>query len=127
MSQKGQTAAMSVSEAVGPNLADKPFGNALVRLAREREEIVGLTADLGKYTDLDVFGAEFPERYFQIGMAEQNLIGVAAGLARTGYVPFATTYAVFATRRVAEHLVHPKTVHLAVQVRAAPYFGECCL
>src|SRR5581483_573212 len=41
----------------------------------------------------------FPERFFQIGMAEQNLIGVAAGLARTGFIPFATTYCVFATRR----------------------------
>jgi transketolase len=99
MSAKGQTAAMSVSEAAGANLAEKPFGHALVRLGRQRPEIVGLTADLGKYTDIDIFGAEFPDRYFQIGMAEQNLVGVAAGLARTGFVPFATTYCVFATRR----------------------------
>jgi transketolase len=99
MSVKGQTAAMSASEAGGPDLAEKPFGHALVRLARQRADIVGLTADLGKYTDIDVFGAAFPERYFQIGMAEQNLVGVAAGLARTGFTPFATTYCVFATRR----------------------------
>src|SRR5262249_48733532 len=99
MTVKGQTAAMSVSEAAGAHLADKPLGHALVRLARQRRESVGLPADLGKYTDIDVFGAEFPERYFQIGMAEQNLVGVAAGLARTGFIPFATTYCVFAARR----------------------------
>jgi transketolase len=59
----------------------------------------GLTADLGKYTDIHLFAQRFPKRFFQVGMAEQNLIGIAAGLARTGYVPFATTYCVFATRR----------------------------
>jgi len=61
--------------------------------------VVGLTADLGKYTDMHLFAAQFPGRFFQIGMSEQNLIGVAAGLARTGFVPFASTYCVFATRR----------------------------
>ncbi len=96
---KGQTAAMSVSEVSAADAVDKPFGHALVQLARTRPEVVGLTADLGKYTDLDVFAQQFPDRYFQIGMAEQNLIGVAAGLARTGYLPFATTYCVFAARR----------------------------
>jgi transketolase len=76
-----------------------PFGHALVRAAEQNPRIVGLTADLGKYTDLHVFAERFPERFFQIGMAEQNLVGVAAGLARTGFIPFATTYCVFATRR----------------------------
>jgi transketolase len=76
-----------------------PFGHALVRAAEENPRIVGLTADLGKYTDLHVFAERFPERFFQLGMAEQNLMGAAAGLARTGFVPFATTYCVFATRR----------------------------
>ena len=76
-----------------------PFGHALVRAAEANPRIVGLTADLGKYTDIHVFRDRFPDRFFQIGMAEQNLVGVAAGLARTGFVPFATTYCVFATRR----------------------------
>jgi transketolase len=98
---KGQTVAMSVTETGADTGAfvDKPFGSALLRVARSNEAIVGLTADLGKYTDIGDLGREFPNRYFQIGMAEQNLIGVAAGLARTGFVPFATTYGVFATRR----------------------------
>ena len=76
-----------------------PFGHALVAAAERDERIVGLTADLGKYTDVHVFAQRFADRFFQVGMAEQNLVGVAAGLARTGLVPFATTYAVFATRR----------------------------
>ena len=76
-----------------------PFGHALAAVAAHNPKIVGLTADLGKYTDLHIFAEQFPERFFQIGMAEQNLIGVAAGLARTGFTPFATTYCVFATRR----------------------------
>jgi transketolase len=76
-----------------------PFGEALVQAAEQNPRILGLTADLGKYTDLHVFAERFPNRFFQIGMAEQNLIGVAAGLSRTGFIPFATTYCVFATRR----------------------------
>src|SRR5262249_61450497 len=76
-----------------------PFGHALVKAGEQNPRIVGLTADLGKYTDLHIFAERFPDRFLQIGMAEQNLIGVAAGLARTGFIPFATTYCVFATRR----------------------------
>jgi len=79
--------------------ATAPFGHALVRAAEQDPRIVGLTADLGKYTDIHVFAERFPERFFQMGMAEQSLVGCACGLARTDYVPFATTYAVFATRR----------------------------
>jgi transketolase len=78
---------------------DAPFGHALVQAAERNPRVLGLTADLGKYTDLHIFAERFPGRFFQIGMAEQNLIGVAAGLARTGFIPFATTYCVFATRR----------------------------
>lgn len=76
-----------------------PFGHALAELAHSRADIVGLTADLGKYTDLHVFAAAHPDRFYQMGMAEQVLMGAAAGLAREGFTPFATTYAVFASRR----------------------------
>ena len=95
----GQTFAMNTNEADNGPSVDAPFGRALIDVARERNDIVGLTADLGKYTDIDVFGEEFPNRYFQIGMAEQNLMGVAAGMANAGFTPFVTTYCVFATRR----------------------------
>src|SRR3984885_9750232 len=76
-----------------------PFGHALVELAKSRPEIVGLTADLGKYTDLHIFARAHPDRYYQMGMAEQLLMAASAGLAREGFIPFATTYAVFAARR----------------------------
>jgi transketolase len=76
-----------------------PFGKALVQYAADRPEIVGLTADLAKYTDLHLFAQAYPERFFQMGMAEQILMGAAGGMAKEGFVPFATTYAVFATRR----------------------------
>jgi len=76
-----------------------PFGHALVELARSRPEVVGMTADLAKYTDLHVFAESFPDRFYQMGMAEQLLFGAAAGMAREGFLPFVTTYAVFASRR----------------------------
>ncbi|MGY2985986.1 MULTISPECIES: transketolase family protein [unclassified Bradyrhizobium] len=76
-----------------------PFGHALVELARSCPEVVGLTADLGKYTDLHIFAKQFPDRYYQMGMAEQLLYGAASGMAAEGFMPFATTYAVFASRR----------------------------
>jgi len=61
--------------------------------------VIGMTADLGKYTDLHIFAKEFPDRFYQMGMAEQLLFGSASGLAAEGFTPFATTYAVFASRR----------------------------
>lgn len=76
-----------------------PFGHALVGLAQGDERVVGLTADLGKYTDLHVFAEACPDRYFQMGMAEQGMFGAAAGMAQVGLLPFVTTYSVFATRR----------------------------
>ena len=83
----------------GDGTAPAPFGHALAKIAEERPEIVGLTADLGKYTDLHIFAQKHPERFYQMGMAEQLLISAAAGMAREGFQPFATTYAVFAARR----------------------------
>ena len=94
------TSAMIASLAAeGQRTSLAPFGHALVEAAKHRPEIVGMTADLGKYTDLHVFAKEFPERYYQMGMAEQLLMLAAAGLAHEGFVPFVTTYAVFASRR----------------------------
>ena len=59
-----------------------PFGHALVKAAQADDRIVGLTADLGKYTDMHIFAQAFPERFFQMGMAEQLLFGAAAGHGR---------------------------------------------
>lgn len=76
-----------------------PFGHALAGLASRDERIVGLSADLAKYTDLHVFRAAHPDRFYQMGMAEQLLMMSAAGMAREGFQPWVTTYAVFASRR----------------------------
>jgi transketolase len=94
------TSAMIASIAAdGQKTKPAPFGQALVELARTHSEVIGMTADLGKYTDLHIFAKEFPDRYYQMGMAEQLLYGAASGLAAEGFMPFATTYAVFASRR----------------------------
>lgn len=94
------TSAMIASIAAeGQRTKPAPFGHALVALAKERPEIVGLTADLGKYTDLQIFAQAYPDRFYQMGMAEQVMFGAASGLAAEGFTPFATTYAVFASRR----------------------------
>ena len=98
--QRLTTSAMIASLAAeGYDTVAAPFGHALVELARQDERIVGLTADLSKYTDLHIFANAMPERFYQMGMAEQLLMSAAAGLAREGFIPFATTYAVFASRR----------------------------
>lgn len=94
------TSAMIASIAgEGQRVRAAPFGKALVDHAADRPEIVGLTADLAKYTDLHLFAQAYPERFFQMGMAEQLLMGAAGGMAKEGLIPFATTYAVFGTRR----------------------------
>ncbi|MGO4303722.1 transketolase family protein [Cupriavidus sp. RAF12] len=97
---KLKTSAMIASIAgEGQATRSAPFGHALVELGRQKQNVIGMTADLGKYTDLHLFAKAFPERYYQMGMAEQLLMGAAAGLAHEGAQPFVTTYAVFATRR----------------------------
>jgi transketolase len=121
MAERARTLAMGEDEAaaaVRPSV-DAPFGQALVALGAARPEIVGLTADLGKYTDILPFRDAFPDRFFNVGMAEQNLVAVAAGLARTGKIPFATTYGVFATRRAYDFIaIAVAHSHLNVKIVA---------
>ena len=115
------TSAMIASIAgEGQRVKAAPFGKALVELARERPEIVGMTADLAKYTDLHLFAQAYPERFFQMGMAEQLLMAAAGGMAKEGFIPFATTYAVFGTRR-AYDFVHQVIAeeHLNVKICCA--------
>jgi transketolase len=101
------------------NMTDAPFGHALVALARRRPEVVALSADLSKYTDVIPFIDVFPKRFFNIGMAEQNLFSMAAGMARTGMVPFCTTYGVFATRRAYDFMaIGCAHAHLNVKIFA---------
>lgn len=94
------TSAMIASIAdEGQRVTPAPFGKALVEYAATNARVVGMTADLSKYTDLHLFDQAFPDRFFQMGMAEQLLMGAAGGMAKAGLIPFATTYAVFGTRR----------------------------
>ena len=75
------------------------YGKALVELGRQNPDIVVLDADLSKSTMTNIFAREFPERFFDCGIAEQNMIGMAAGLAASGKTVFASTFAVFAPGR----------------------------
>ncbi len=94
------TSAMIASIAAdGQRVKAAPFGKALVDYAAHHPEVVGLTADLAKYTDLHLFAQAYPERFYQMGMAEQLLMAAAGGMAKEGLTPFATTYAAFGTRR----------------------------
>jgi transketolase len=86
-----------------PNLRSA-YGASLVRLGRMDQRVVALEADLGKSTQSVMFQAEFPERYFQMGIAEQNMASTAAGFALAGMIPFIHSFAVFATGRIYDQL-----------------------
>src|SRR3954464_131139 len=75
------------------------FGDALVRLGETHPELVVLEADLSESTRSKKFGTKFPDRFFQMGIAEANMIGAAAGLSLTGKVPFCCSFAAFISGR----------------------------
>lgn len=77
----------------------KAFGNSLVALGAKNDKVVALDADLSKSTFSYLFGQKFPERFFQMGIAEANMIGVASGMALSGFTPFACSFACFITGR----------------------------
>lgn len=78
------------------------YGKALVKLGKENKDVVVLDADLSKSTKTADFAKLYPERFINSGIAEQNLLGMSAGLSRYGKIPFASTFAVFATGRAFE-------------------------
>jgi transketolase len=84
----------------------KPYGRALVDLARQRPEIVCLTGDLTRQCEIDLFQAEFPGRFIHAGMAEANMISVAGALARQGLMPWVHSFGVFTTRRPLDQIVN---------------------
>jgi transketolase len=85
-----------VAEEIAPR---EIYGKTLVELGRENPDIVVLDADLSPSTMTHYFKKEFPQRFFEVGIAEQNMIGIASGLAASGKIPFASTFAVFAPGR----------------------------
>jgi transketolase len=84
----------------------KPYGRALVDLALRRPEILCLTGDLTRQTEIDLFQERIPERFIHGGMAEANLISMAGALARCGFRPFVHTFGVFATRRPLDQIIN---------------------
>ena len=84
----------------------KPYGRALVDLARKRPEILCLTGDLTRQTEIDLFQEQIPERFIHGGMAEANMISMAGALARRGFLPFVHTFGVFATRRPLDQVIN---------------------
>lgn len=88
----------------GKRVIEAPFAAALEQLAQNRDDLVVVTADLSKWTDVLPFAKAHPDRFVQVGMAEQNLMGVTAGLAKSGLLPVAVTFGVFATRRAYDQI-----------------------
>lgn len=80
------------------------YGNALLELGKEHENLIVLDADLAAATKTGVFQKEFPDRHINCGIAEANMIGIAAGLATCGYVPFVSSFAMFAAGRAFEQV-----------------------
>ena len=80
------------------------FGQAALSLPEAEEKTVILTADVCNFSGLDRFRAGYPDRVYNVGIAEQNMIGIAAGMAKEGFIPFAATYAAFATMRCADQI-----------------------
>ena len=87
-----------------PKLAGLTLADELIAMAEQREDIVVLTADLGSSNGLNAFGKRFPDRFFNTGIAEQNMMSIAAGLAASGFVPYVSTFASFASLLCAEQL-----------------------
>ncbi len=104
------------------------YGKTLAQLGREDPRIVVLTADLAGSTKTSAFAAEHPDRFFNMGVAEANMIGTAAGLAMSGYRPFVSTFAVFATGKMWEQIrqvvAYPKVPVRIVATHAGLTVGE---
>ncbi len=106
----------------------KAYGQTLVELGRERKDIVVLDADLSTSTKTAMFGKEYPERFFNVGLQEQNMMGIAAGLARSEKTVFASSFAVFATGRaydqVRQSIAYPKLNVKIVATHGGVTVGE---
>ena len=95
---------MAASEGAAPQDLRDAFAAALVELGCERPDVIVLDADLNTSSKTVKFKEAFPDRFIQVGIAEQDLFGIAAGLALEGFIPFPSTFAVFATRRALDQI-----------------------
>lgn len=92
------------------------YGKTLCELGAKHPEIVALSSDLAKSTKIGLFGDKFPERFFNVGIAEQNMFGIAAGMAKCGLVPFVSTFAIFTSMRALDQ-VHTDICYQNVNVK----------
>lgn len=92
---------MTSGQMIAPRVA---FGDTLVELGDAYPRLVVLDADVGRSTQSYRFAERYPDRFYQVGIAEQNMMGIAAGMATTGWTPFVSTFAVFATKRACDQV-----------------------
>ena len=100
--QKKETA--SAKSPVGPEIVTRVHAKNLVRWAADKPEVLVLSADLTSSTEIDLFRSTYPDRFLSMGVAEQNMLSFAAGLAREGFIPFVHTFAVFIYRRAYDQI-----------------------
>jgi transketolase len=104
------------------------YGHVLCDLAERDPTLVGMSADLAKSTKMGIFAEKHPDRFFNLGIAEQNLFGVAAGLAKSGLTPFVSTFATFASMRAAEQvrtdICYPRANIKIIATHAGTSFGS---
>ncbi len=109
-----------------PTATRQAYGNALVELGAEHPEVVALDADLSVSTQSAKFGKEYPERFFNVGAAEANMMSMACGLAATGKVPYCSTFAIFASGRAYDQ-VRLGIAHNELKVRIGASHGGVSL
>jgi transketolase len=109
-----------------PIATRQAYGDALVDLGTEHDDVVALDADLAVSTQSMKFGKEFPDRFFNVGAAEANMMSISCGLAATGKVPYASTFAIFATSRSYDQ-VRLGIAHNELKVRIGASHGGVSL
>ena len=98
------------------------FGRTLVELGKENSNIVVLDPDVGPSTQTHFFKAAFPERFFEVGIAEQNMMGIAAGMSTMGFIPFVSAFAVFLAQRAGDQ-IRNSIAHTKVNVKINGSYG----
>jgi len=108
---------------IGEEIAQRTaFGQALVDVGAEQPTMLVLDADVGPSTQTSLFGRAYPDRFIEVGIAEQNMIGIAAGLSTLGFIPWVSTFAVFMTKRAGDQ-VRNSIAHTRANVKINGSYG----
>jgi transketolase len=108
---------------LGEEIAQRTaFGQALVELGAERPTMLVLDADVGPSTQTHLFGQAYPDRFIEVGIAEQNMVGIAAGLSTLGFIPWISTFAVFMTKRAGDQ-IRNSIAHTRANVKINGAYG----